>query len=94
MRFRMNGETRVGSRIGVPNQTLGIFRIDAQRVGVVAAFLWRFGATVDFKLFRLDVKASHLAAGAHRRPQAAIISCFDGVRCVGSRRELDDCLFA
>ena len=94
MRFRVHGETGVGSCIGVPDQALGIFRVDAQRVRIVAAFLRRFGAAVDFKLFRLDVVASHLAAGAHRRPQAAVVGCFNGMGCVCSAWKLDGCLFA
>ena len=69
----MNPKTRVGSGIGIPDQSFWIAWIDAQSMWVVSTFPGSFGATVDIKLFRFEIESSHLATGAHRGPQAAVI---------------------
>ena len=67
-----------------PSGSFGLIR---RCVWIVTAFLGRLGATVGFKLFRFDVVASHLAAGAHRRPQAAVVGSFNRMRVRTLRAE-------
>ena len=85
---RMKGEAGVPARVGVPDESLGIFGVDAKGVGVGSPLRWGLGARADGVFLGIEVKFSHLPAGANGQPHVAIIGQFDGVRAIGPTRQL------
>ena len=90
---RVKREAGVPARVGIPDEPLGIFGIDAKGVRVGAPPRRRLGARADGVFLGLEIELRHLTTGANSQPHVPIVGQLDGVGAIGSTRQLVHALF-